>query len=73
MGKIVQFCKAANEISVREDDSIVVSVVGVARLTGVSPEGIRCALNSATKKPSKLARKLIEGGFKAASIAAMTK
>ncbi|MEM9804656.1 MAG: hypothetical protein AAF959_05205 [Cyanobacteria bacterium P01_D01_bin.56] len=73
MGKIVQFCKAANEITVREDGSIVVSVVGTARLTGVSPEGIRCALNSATEKPSRLAKKLIEGGFKAENIAVMTK
>lgn len=73
MGKIVQFCKAANEISVRKDGSIVVSVVGTARLTGVSSEGIRCALNSAAKRPSRLAKKLIEGGFKAENMAAMTK
>ena len=71
MGKIVQFCKAANEISVCEDGSVVVTVVGAARLTGVSSEAIRQTLKSGKQKPSKLAKKLIEQGFDGGKLLAM--
>ena len=73
MGKIVQFCKAAKEISVREDGSVVVSVVGVARLTGVTTDAIRYSLKDGKQKPSKLAKKLIEKGFNADALATMSK
>ncbi|WP_163665060.1 hypothetical protein [Adonisia turfae] len=73
MGKIVQFCKAAKEINVREDGSVVVSVVGAARLTGVTTDAIRYSLKNGKQKPSKLAKKLIEKGFDVGNLAVMSK
>ena len=71
MSKIVPFRKSAMEIMVCEDGSILVSVVGVAHLTGVTAEAIRHSLRSGKQKPSKLAKKLLEKGFDAGNLAAM--
>ena len=73
MGKVVQFKKIADEITIREDGVGVVTIRGAARLTGVSPESISQALRSVKQKPNKLAQTLIEEGFDSVNLAAMQK
>ncbi|NEZ61990.1 hypothetical protein D0962_04240 [Leptolyngbyaceae cyanobacterium CCMR0082] len=71
MSNIVQFKKIADEISTREDGTEVISVVGAARLTGVSAEAVRQSLRSVNQKPNKLAKKLMEEGFSSVNLSAM--